>query len=346
MKERTWYFDLLRIFATFMVIVLHVSAQNFSSVPVSSFEWNVFNVFDSVTRWTVPVFVMISGALFLDGEYTIEKIYKKYILRIVTAFIFWSATYAIFKMVRTNCGLKETLWQLVTGPVHMWFLYMIVGVYMLIPILKKIIVQKDITKYFLVLGFAFSCFIPQLISVCGYVFPTLSKLTKSLIASVDFNFAVGFVFYFVLGYYLSKADISKKLQSIIYLGGVCGLIITIGMTDVISLLSGQPKVDFYGNFTINVLLESIAIFVFFKYKLSLQPSKARATLIAKLSKYSFGVYLAHMLVIEVLRDVFKLNTLTFNPILSIPIIAILVFLISFLISGILNHIPILKKYVV
>ena len=66
------YFDWLRIFATIAVIILHICVQNWTKVELTSFEWNVFNWFDSATRWSVPIFVMISGALFLDSERKLE----------------------------------------------------------------------------------------------------------------------------------------------------------------------------------------------------------------------------------------------------------------------------------
>ena len=63
---RILYFDFLRIFATLAVMVLHVAAQNWYGTSVPSFEWQTFNFFDSIVRWGVPIFVMISGALFLN----------------------------------------------------------------------------------------------------------------------------------------------------------------------------------------------------------------------------------------------------------------------------------------
>lgn len=75
--NRVIYFDYLRIISVFAVIVLHISGQNWNGTDVSSFEWNVFNAFDSLTRWCVPVFVMISGALFLDKEQPLKSFSKK-----------------------------------------------------------------------------------------------------------------------------------------------------------------------------------------------------------------------------------------------------------------------------
>ena len=75
----------------------HVAAYSFKEVDVNTFEWNAINVYSGLARFAVPIFVMISGALFLDPkkDIPIRKIYSKYILRIVIAFVFWSVVYAV-----------------------------------------------------------------------------------------------------------------------------------------------------------------------------------------------------------------------------------------------------------
>ena len=73
--QRTIYFDYLRVLATFAVMILHISAQNWGACDVQSFDWQVFNFFDSIVRWSVPIFVMISGALFLNRDIPLKKIY-------------------------------------------------------------------------------------------------------------------------------------------------------------------------------------------------------------------------------------------------------------------------------
>lgn len=96
-EDRTVYFDYLRVFATFSVIILHLSAQNWFTTDVNGFEWQVFNFYDSIVRWGVPVFVMISGALFLDREIATKTIYSRYVLRLLSSFVIWSAAYAVFR---------------------------------------------------------------------------------------------------------------------------------------------------------------------------------------------------------------------------------------------------------
>ena len=78
--KRTDYFDYLRLIATCMVLTVHVTGQGWYKASVYSFDWNVLNFFNSFGRCSVAIFVMISGALFLEGNHSIEKILKKYVL--------------------------------------------------------------------------------------------------------------------------------------------------------------------------------------------------------------------------------------------------------------------------
>ena len=96
-NNRVIYFDYLRIMATIAVIVLHVAGQNFYAPGVNTYEWHVFNIYDSIVRWAVPIFVMISGALFLNTEkqLNIKALYTKNIFRILNDFIFLSLIYCI-----------------------------------------------------------------------------------------------------------------------------------------------------------------------------------------------------------------------------------------------------------
>lgn len=84
------------MFATFSVIILLIASSNWSLIDVNGFDWFVFNSIDRIVRWGVPVFVMISGALFLDMDIPIRKIYSKYVFRMIVSFIVWSIIYTLF----------------------------------------------------------------------------------------------------------------------------------------------------------------------------------------------------------------------------------------------------------
>ena len=85
-SNRIAFLDYLRVCSIFFVIMIHVATQNLWAMDVNSFAWQTFNFYDCLSRWCVPVFVMISGALFLTKTITISQIYKKYILRLLISF--------------------------------------------------------------------------------------------------------------------------------------------------------------------------------------------------------------------------------------------------------------------
>jgi len=344
--HRIIYFDILRILATLGVMILHISAQNWDSISVTSFQWQTFNFFDSIVRWTVPIFVMISGAIFLDGDIIIKKIYKKNILKIITAFIFWSTLYGLLAL-NQGTSVKNVCVQVIRGHYHMWFLFMIVGLYLIVPLVKKIVESPVLTKYFLALALIFSFIIPQILTILTYVSKTFENAINTGIENINLQFTAGYIIYFVLGYYLSKTDISKQIRYIIYVLSILGFAITILGSSLISVRTNEPNSTLYGYFTLNVLMESLGLFVFFKYNVvSIKISGKMQIIITKLSNYSFGAYLVHAMVIEQLNNIFGLNTLSFNPILSVFAITFIVFVVSFLVSYICNHIVLLKKYIV
>ena len=292
------------------------------------------------------IFVMISGALFLNGNHSIEKIYKKSIARIVLAFVFWSMIYTAVSMAVTHLRGKQALKEFLLGHYHMWFLFMIVGLYMIVPLLKQIVSSMELVKYFLLLSLVFAFVIPQTIAVVSLKFPGVGSLANNMIGKMAFHFTLGYAGYFIAGYYLSKIELSKRMKGIIYFLGLCGLLLTIVSTSILSASQKKADVMFYGNLTVNTLVESIAVFVLAKDLFSGRIVRDKIKdVLGVLSKYSFGAYLIHALVLEELGRLFGLHTLSFFPVVSVPVISIIVFVVSFVLSGILNHIPFIKKVV-
>jgi surface polysaccharide O-acyltransferase-like enzyme len=127
------------------IILLHVTAQNMPYVELAGTEWNIYNICNSASRWGVPVFVMISGSLFLPREIPTKTLYKKYISRMAIAYIVWSAFYAIVDPVGHLIFTEgyqiipaEIIGSFISGAIHLWFLPMIIGLYMCIPLIKQL----------------------------------------------------------------------------------------------------------------------------------------------------------------------------------------------------------------
>lgn len=355
MKNRIIYFDYLRVFAIIAVIILHVSAYNWYEVPSRSFEWNIFNFFNGIVRFGVPIFIMISGSLFLTKELDLKKLYSKNILRMTIAYFFWSIVYAITiplsKSIITGnfeISIMKILDNIITGNYHMWFIPMIIGLYMCIPIIKEITKSKKITKYYLLLSLIFAFGVPWLVNISndfiGGVFASIiNKFNEVITNNMSIHLVLGFTFYFILGYYLNNIELTKKQRKIIFILGLIGFITTIGLNALVAWRTNEPCETYYSNFSINVLVEAIAIHTWFKYK-EYKFNKFN-TIISKLSKYSFGAYLVHALIIDAI-NIIGLNTLIFSPIASIPIISLVTIVLSFTTSWIINKIPLINKWIV
>ena len=339
--RRVIYFDVLRIVAIFVVVAVHLSAMHWADVDVNSRAWFAFNLYCTAGKWSVPIFVMISGALFLGREVSISAILKKNVARIAAVFLFWSGCYALVDLIFRHAPLSVVLSQLITGHYHLWFLYMIVGLYLLIPLLRPIVQNETLMRYFLLLAFLFTFLLPQLALFTSFVSHEASTVIRTVIMYSYCFFPLGFTIYFVGGYYLSRRE-----EIVLYCVGIAALLFSIIAPAVLSRAQGAPNATFYNYNDLNVLCTSVPIFVFAKQHLNFPRMGEKAyALLRKLSKYSFGVYLVHPMVIELLQH-FGIDTFSCNAFFSVLLLAIFVFAVSMLISALLNVIPFIKDHFV
>ena len=343
---RVIYFDVLRITAIFFVVAVHLSAQHWSDVDVSSRAWFAFNLYCTTGKWSVPVFVMISGALFLGRDLDIRSILKKYLLRIAIAFAFWSAAYALFVRALYGITWDEVLFRFFTGHYHMWFLFMIAGLYLLVPLLRPIVQNEKLLRYFLLLAFIFTFLLPQAAFFCSFALPQVSEVIRTVAMYSYCFFPLGFTVYFIGGYYLSRRDLSRREETVLYCVGTASLLFSIAAPVVLSRAQGAPSDAFYNYNSLNVLFTSVPIFVFARQHLNFPKLGEQALgVLGRLSKYSFGVYLVHPMVIELLGR-FGIDTFSCNAFFSVPLLAVIVFASSMALSALLHQIPVVKKYFV
>lgn len=343
------YFDFLRIVAISAIVFLHLAAQNLHAVEIDSPAWNTFNIYDSLVRWGVPIFVMISGTLFLGEKRPIKKIYQKNISKILVLIVFWTLLYNLWQILLTHNipTLKDFFINLSTGPYYLWFLYMLIGLYMIVPLLNRIVKNKKTAEYFLLLAFIFAFLIPELIAIIAFKSEFVATLVKNKLETMQLFMVLGFTGYFVLGYYFNKYPIKKGVETVIYLAGFIGIIFTIIATALSSNLNGELITVFYENITVNVAATSIAVFVFFKKHVNPQNLTLKQNKWLQLfSRCSLGVYLTHAFVIDALNLIFGINSLSFNPLISVPLLSFIILVISYSISIALYKIPFIGKWLI
>ena len=339
--QRTIYFDYLRVIACFAVVVLHISTtREFYDCTEPTIEWNVMNIYDSATRFCVPIFLMISGALFLnpDKKLSLRKLYTHNILRVITAFCFWSFIYACYDYLPTEGPSFLTI--ILLGHFHMWFLWLIVGLYMLVPILRKVVENRRVMEYFLLLSFVFSFVVPFIFELTKIFIPTLTSIVEigeMYCNNLRLQMLSAFTFYFILGYYLHNIKIHRKIENTFILLGILACIGISGMSYFLFRSTSVLNESFYDYGTFFVMLETIAIFLLVK-----RLANVENKLVYSLSKYSFGIYLVHMLVYYILG----LTSTMINPLIGIPLLSLLVFVVSYVIVLLLSRIPILNRWVI
>jgi len=358
--NRTIYIDLLRIAALFGIIMIHVAVTGWRDIPVDSYNWQIANMYHALSRWTVPIFVMISGVFHLRPNKTElnfndeSKIIFRKVLHLICAIIFWGILYNVMPLAGDYFLKKETVtaYDLLKipalvifgkGPFHLWFLYMLIGLYLLTPIIRCFIgnCTKLHIEYFLILFFLIGTCLPLCNAFLAFI-PTLRG--KEIYLPVPE--LTGYIGYYVAGYYYANYNIEVKTKRRLYLLGMLSLLFTIIGTSLISIYRKEATPILLGYVLPNTLFVSFAIFLLFKdasSNITLTRRQERA--IIHLSKNIFGLYLVHILALIIL---IKLGVSVFiiNPLISIPIISILVMIISYIITMMIRKIPVIEKYII
>lgn len=348
--NRVLYLDYLRILATLFVMLIHISAQNLDYVEPGSYAWYAFQVVNNAARWAVPMFVMLTGALFLDPakQISVKNLYRKNIFRMVTAFAFWSALYVLDRVLH-GLDLSSAKTAFLKGHYHMWYFHLVIGLYIITPVVRKITETKAVSGYFLVMAIVFVIILPEGIATLrGMEIPhtaTILSAINSNLGGMNFPFPKVFLIYFVMGSYLYHYDLPGWLRKTVYVLGVAAYLSSV--LDLEQLSGGVISRFFpFGELYVNTSM-SAAVFLFGKQVLSrIHLSEKWEKAVCGFSGCTFGMYLVHPMVLDKLRDVAGLNTLSFDPIVSMVVITVLVMGISAVLSFGLHRIPLLKKYVV
>ncbi len=341
MQQSTDWLDTARVFAGVAVVVLHVASGVVIHQSSSSAEWWVGNFFDSSVRWCVPFFVMISGALLLDNRkqyVSFISFYKQRVKRIALPLVSWSLFFSCW------VGAKEYIKQgdinyvliminLIKGHPysHLWYLFMLTGLYAFVPWLK--ILVSGLTERRL-LGLLSLLFVIVIIDNLAAYASGLGSMTNRQFFGLWF---VWFLGYFFLGHYINsyaQTMASKRLLASLFCTSL--LITAVGnyfaKEGMLSL-----GVYFYDYLSVNVVVMSITFMLYVKQ----MPTNSWAK---NYSVFVFGVYLVHPIFIDLFKFV-GLSAERFNPIWSIPFFVLMVLICSiFTVRG-LSKMPHLKRLV-
>ena len=344
-RERKLNFDLLRILAAFSVVMLHSAAQFWYDLDIYSTEWAVANSYDALFRFGVPVFVMISGALFLDKavQIDVKRLYKHNILRMVIIYAVWSCLYGLFDCKNLDIavvGWKVVVREMLYGRYHLWFLPMIIGIYLILPVLKSWLSNADkrTIEYFLLLFVVLQVGRETLRAL------TVTDELHLILDLVDVEMVCSYLGYFVWGYYLTHIGISERLRKIVYGLAVPAVVCNVVLGTVLSRRAGVPDgrlFDSYGLFTFIIVT---ALFVLTINKgVGMKCSFKAGRIIKEISADTLGIYLLHVGLMEGIQP-YGIHSMMLPNVVGIPLFAVLCFGVCMVVAAILRRIPVIGKY--
>lgn len=340
--NRIFYLDVLRALACILVVLIHLGGEMSKSDPTSFWVGHIVN---SLSRAGVPIFVMISGALMLDEKYEFtRKKWLAHLIKFSIVFSFWSCAYAAFYakdiiFSPENFSITETLLSVINGNYHLWFIPMIVGLYLLLPVLRLWVKEenKDTIKYFLIVACVLSFLVPLVMQILENFTDFVGQITIFDRIGMD---SATYVVYFILGWYLNTFEIKRKKS--IYILGAIGIAGTILVTYFLSIYSAKFT-NVYGYNTVNVLCHSIAIFVLAKNIFDKKENTNRVFVgvVEQICDKSLGIYVTHIFAMMV---AYKLSIKICPPV-DLFLNFLITFFVSFAVTTILKKLPLIKRVV-
>lgn len=350
--KRIAYIDFLRIISAFSVVAIHVAITAIAVFPGKPIEClKIYSSLDiliswlqvNLNRYSVPIFVMITGFMLLqlDKDISIKDLFKKYILRVLVVLFIYGTIFAYIEILFSKTSSNQFLniiysfLNVLIGKSwdHLWYLYMLLGLYIILPLLKIFIKfsTKNQQLYLIIIGFIFTSILP----ITSTLYP--------IDLSIYFPINTVFVFYLLWGYYLGNYSI-KNEKLLMYLG-IVSLVFIILFTFLFIYfrkeLFNQLIYPYLSPLFIGL---STSIFIYFKYVNNIL-TKYYSNTVKLLSRCSFGIYIYHIFFIHVIYKFFKFNPFNHNVLVIYILITFIVFILSFITTYITIKIPFFKKYI-
>lgn len=350
-RENLFWMHAVRIWAAFGVIVLHVAADvitEWQKVPDS--WWWTAHGYNSVARGCVGLFVMVSGALLLPGNESIGVFFRKRWNRVAIPFIAWSFLYLLWRkeFYQPGMGWTEALQKIAAGNIHfhLWFIYSLVGLYLITPLFRILIRHAKPKEIFYFLGIWF--IVASLLPTAEHLLRILTPLKLHIKTIAEP--AQGLIGFFVLGYAVRKYGEPRHLP-FAWIVWLISLGFCIGGTFFMVQKTGHFQSVFYESLAPNVVLYAVSLFIIFKILGQNSESKlspGAQNLLLKLSKSTLGIYLIHPMILDALikgRWGITLKANMGHPIYMIPLTALATYLLSLAAVQIIQRIPSLKRIV-
>lgn len=308
-KTRENNYDLLRIISAIAVIAIHVSEVWMNASMNAKVFGEVYRgemlpicFYNALSCFAVPCFIMLSGAFILTNEKNMDYkyFYRKIFVNIGIPTLLFSLLYFLYLMGRAVLGvvIKGNEITYLLQPItewckgrpfyHMWYLYMMVWVYLLVPII--LLFKRQVGEK--VFGRAAWIFL-----ICA----SLGGWTSTNMLEWDIGFSFRFVSYFMVGYEIRRIAAAKKSNKkglVLIAAGVTVELFPIFLIRYRQVMQGITENQILRPLNPLVVLASILIFAGFSYL-------NRKRSFARLSGLTFYIYLIHAGLLNAVMFVLK-----------------------------------------
>ncbi len=355
-QERIVFLDYLRVFACFLVILVH-SSENFYGAggesdmagPISLLQTEAdrlwVSIYDGFSRMAVPLFFIVSAYLLapMPKGVTMGRFYKRRFTHILPPFFIFLILYSTLPVLwgqidgaTSARDLSRILLNFPTTAGHLWFMYPLISIYLFIPMispwLEKATAKEE--RFFILLFLLTTCM------------PYMSRNWGEIWGQCFWNeyhllwYFSGYLGYLVMAHYIRvHLDWSRSTRLwsglIMLITGALATIYSFYVQAIPGQLIETPVLEIGWAFcTINVVVLTAGAFLLFT---CIDQVKAPA-IITQTSKLSYGIYLMHIFWLGFWVTVFKVDC-PLPTVADFPAIAVPTFICCYLTALAISYIP-------
>ena len=345
-NKRNISLDIFRCIAILLVVMVHVSATCVTrSECILSSEFRCGVLFDTISRIGVPFFIMISGALLLNEEKSVslKNIFER-IKTFAILLLIWNIGYSILyqiifpTLLGNTISISQFVEEIIYGHSHLWYLYMMIGLYIITPFLRSFTKKenKELVGLFILVAFVTQFTIPTLQAMLPNI--ACLGLVDRFINMFELKFFFGYTTYYLLGWYIINIGFENKLRRcILYILGI----VSLGINITYIFKTGDYNTGF-SNLSIFTLLYAVAAFTCITRMDFRNLRRRTVRFITKLSNLSFGIYVIHPAILKIISGFFDYGG---EPVTYILLRFIITFVTSFVICWVVSKIPYIKKLI-
>lgn len=303
-KERDPFYDNLRALACIMICIVHAPTTNHPEIYHNEMAVTTYSMMAGIN-----LFFMISGSLLLPTNLTLKQFLQRRLDKILLPTLFWTFVFIIYSSIVSNWSWREISLAIIcfpftnTGGEELWFMYELVGLYLIIPIISPWlkVASKRQLEFYLICWVVYLC-LPYTPFILGL------ELKSSI-----FSYIGGFVGFLVLGYYLKK----HWENSFFAKWPIISILILVGIWVLPAVLIRQSTPT--NCLSLGLASLTLAIYIFMR-----QLSRSSNRIIKSISNLSFGIYLSHCYIsVRLLKQIHWIREL--NILYEIILVSLLSF---------------------